>query len=313
MVKREGSREATALSDQAIDWLVRLHSGRATDDDRDAFDAWRTQSEAHELAAREAEALWDGVGVAGEKTRKTARKKKVTRRAMLGGIAVATGGVALARSGLIGPYLFADHVTAIGEQKTITLPDGSSVFLNASTALSVDYDQGTRILSLFHGEAVFTVAHDAGRPFVVQAGDGRTQAIGTVFNVDIGSSEVSVTVLEGKVEVTGESGPASVQALSGQRVRYGGADRPSPPEQVDVDAETAWRRGKLIFNRKPLGDVVVELGRYRRGRIIVARDSLRALEVTGVFDLAEPEEVLRMIEDTLPVQVIRLPLVTVLR
>lgn len=77
--------------------------------------------------------------------------------------------------------------------------------------------------------------------------------------------------------------------------------------------ETAWRRGKLIFNRRPLGDVVAEIKRYRSGQIVIASAGLRALEVTGVFELADPEAILRTIEETLPVHVTRLPFVTVIR
>lgn len=304
----------TALSDEAIDWLVKLHSGRATRADHAAFAAWRGQSEAHEVAAREAEAVWHGVGIAGGEVRKAERKASLTRRAVLGGAVLLAGGAVLERTGMIGPHLLADHVTGIAEQRTVALADGSSVFLNADTALSEDFGAAERRLRLFRGEAVFTVAHDAARPFVVEAGDGRTRALGTVFDIDIRSREVVVTVLEGVVEVATDAGPRdAVIAGADQRIRYGASGRPSHAEAVDSDIETAWRRGKLIFNRRPLGDVVSELERYRHGQIVIASARLRSLEVTGVFDLADPEAVLRTIEETLPVRITRLPLVTVIR
>lgn len=304
----------TALSDEAIDWLVKLNSGRATQDDRAAFAAWRRQSEDHELAAKEAETVWHGVGIAGNRVRQAERKAKLSRRAVLGGAVLLAGGVALERSGLIGPHLLADHITGIAEQRTIMFADGSSAFLNAGTALSVVFSAEERRLRLFNGQAVFTVAHDATRPFVVEAGDGRTRAIGTVFDIDIRPREVVVTVLEGVVDIATDAEPLDAMiAEEDQRVRYSASGRPSVPEMVDSDVETAWRRGKLIFNRRPLGDVVAELERYRRGQIVIASDHLRTLEVTGVFDLAEPEAVLRTIEITFPVRVTRLPLVTIIR
>ena len=304
-----------ALSDEAIDWLVRLHSGRATPEDHSAFAAWRQRSEEHERAAQEAEAVWQGIGVAGNQVRKAERKKKLTRRTVLGGAVLLAGGVALERSGVIGPHLFADHVTGIGEQRTVTLSDGSSAFLNADSALATDFDGRQRRLTLFKGEALFTVAHDPARPFVVATNDGRTQAIGTVFDIDIRPDEVVVTVLDGAVEVvaTNDAPSDAVIVKMDQRVRYSAAGGPSRPEAVNADVATAWRRGKLIFNRKPLGDVVAELERYRHGRIVIMSDRLRSLEVTGVFDLSDPEAVLDTIESTLPVTLVRLPLVTLLR
>ena len=303
-----------ALSDEAIDWMVRLKSGRATTKDRAAFAAWRRTSDGHELAAREAETIWLGLGFAGDQVRREERKTRLTRRALLGAGMVMAGGVALDRSGAVGPHLLADHVTGIGEQRSIGLADGSSVSLSADTALSVDFSAAERRLRLFRGEAIFTVERDADRPFLVATRDGRTRAIGTVFDVDIRPIEVVVTVLEGTVDIATDAEPfGTVIAEANQRVRYGATGRPTAPEAVDSDVETAWRRGKLIFNRRPLGDVVAEIGRHRSGRIVIANDRLRSLKVTGVFDLAEPETVLRTIETTLPVRITRLPLVTIIR
>lgn len=305
-----------ALSDAAIDWLVRLKSGHATADDRAAFAAWREQSTEHELAAREAETVWHGVGVAGDRARtleQKERRAKVTRRAVLGGGTLAAVGFVVARSGVIGPRLFADYVTEVGEQRTVGLADGSSVFLNADSAFSVKFSAHERRLSLLEGQAAFTVAHDTARPFIVGAGDGQTRAVGTVFDVDIRSDEVIVTVVEGVVAITTDQAPDPVVARVDQRVHYLPRGRPSAPEAANADIETAWRRGKLIFNRRPLADVVADIERYRRGRIVLVGDGLRSLEVTGVFDLNDPEAILRTIEDTLPVRMTRLPFVTIIQ
>jgi len=314
MTSEDRHPDDMVLSDEAIDWVVRLNSGRASASDRAAFVAWRQKSEKHEHAAREAEAIWHGVGIAGSSVRRADRKSKLTRRAVLGAGVVVAGSGVLAWSGAIGPHLLADHVTGVGEQRTILLDDGSSVFLNAGSSLSVDFSSRERLLRIHGGQATFTVAHDPSRPFIVAAGAGRTRAVGTVFDVDIRPREVMVTVIEGTVDIATEVAPSSlVIATIDQRVRYDDSAPPSQPEAIDSDAETAWRRGKLIFDRRPLGDVVAELERYRNGRIVIASDQLRSLEVTGVFDLADPEAVLGAIEATLPVRITRLPLVTLIR
>lgn len=304
----------TLLSDEAIEWLVRLSSGRASDADHSAFVLWRQQSTDHEYAAQEAEALWQGIGIAGKQVRRAERKATITRRAMMGGTMMLAGGVVLERTGLIGSHLFADHVTGIGQQKTIELADGSSAFLNADTALSVDYRRESRLLQLFRGQATFRVARDAARPFIVEAGGGRTQAIGTAFDVRYQSRDVVVTVLSGVVNVSTDAAPLDmVRAEVDQSVHYTPSGRPSAPEAVDAYMETAWQRGKLIFNRRKLGDVVAEIERYRSGTIVITSEELRELEVTGAFDLNEPEAMLDTIENTLPVRITRLPLVTIIR
>jgi transmembrane sensor len=268
------------------------------------------------VAACEAESIWHGVGVAGDRAKRLdqkARRARVTRRAVLGGGTLAVAGFALTRSGVIGPRLFADYATDVGEQRTVALTDGSSVFLNARSALSVKFAAAERRLSLLEGQATFAVARDAARPFVVEAGDGQTRTVGTVFDIDIRADEAIVTVVEGVVAITTDQAPDPVVARVDQRVRYFPRGRPSAPEAANADIETAWRRGKLIFNRRPLADVVADIERYRRGTIVLVGDGLRSLEVTGVFDLNDPETILRTIEDTLPVQMTRLPFVTVIR
>jgi transmembrane sensor len=304
------------LSDEAINWLVKLNSGQATEADYSAFAAWRALSEQHELAAQEAEAIWQGVGTAGDKARQLERKDaraKLTRRSVLGGGALAITGFALVKTGVIGPRLFADYTTAIGEQRSVSLPDGSRVLMNASSALSVDFNDHQRGLELIEGQATFTAARDVVRPFIVKAANGEARAIGTVFDIDVRRADVAVTVLEGVVAISTDANPsASVMAKADQRVCYAAHGLPAAAEGIDADVETAWRRGKLIFNRRPLADVAADIERYRRDRIVIIGEQLRSLDVTGVFDLSNPEAILRTIEETLPVRIVRMPLVTVL-
>lgn len=311
--ENEQGEADTTLSDEAIEWLVRLHSGSADASDHADFAAWRTQSVEHEIAAQEAEAIWHGVGAAGDEARKgarSARRRKHTRRAVLGLAALGATGAVAVRSGLIGPHLFADHVTGVGEQRTVLLADGSTVLLNAGTAFSVDYDGSERRITLYRGEAVFKVVSDPLRPFVVTARQGETRAIGTVFDVDMRESDVAVTVLEGAVEVSTQGQPVTLRA--DQQSLYLGAEPPSPPQPIDAEAETAWRRGKLIVNARPLGDVVAAIERYQSGPIVLASSRTRSLNVTSVFDLNDPDMMLRTIEATLPVTVTRLPFVTLI-
>ncbi|QRM54361.1 FecR domain-containing protein [Sinorhizobium sp. BG8] len=298
------------LSDEAIEWIVRLQSGRSTQEDFDGFAAWRSRSEEHERAAQEAETIWNGIGLAGSKV----RARTTSRRAVLGAGVLCLGSVGLWKAGVLGLGPSADFATAIAEQRRFALPDGSEMLLAGNSAVSLGFDERLRKLTLLQGQAMFTVAKDAARPFLVEANSGTTRAIGTIFNVDLRPSETVVSVVEGVVEVSTERMPTrSVQPKAEQRVRYTENGAPSEPEDIDPTMETAWQRGKLIFNRRPLEDVVAEIERYRRGEIVIARSQIRSMAVTGVFDLSEPDAVLQTIAETLPVTVTRLPFVTIIR
>ncbi|MDM9627704.1 FecR family protein [Rhizobium sp. S152] len=301
-----------ALSDEAIEWLVRLDAERSNQAARDAFAGWRDLSPQHEAAAREAENLWNGLPAAGRRVRQTDRRSALTRRAAIGGVLLTGAGFGLVRSGLIRFDPFSDYVTDVGEQKVINLADGSTVQLNARSALSVYIEDRLRRVRLVEGQATFTVAKDSRRPFVVEAGTGRSTAIGTIFDVDIARDVVEVTVVEGAVSV--ESGSTSSAKLgANRRIRYTDDGTLLAPEDVDANIELAWRRGKLIFNGRRLADVVNELERYRPGRVIIAGEGLRNLQVTGVFDVSDPASIVSTIRDALPVRVTELPLVTIIR
>lgn len=313
-VSRHPPRADIALSDQAIDWVVRLHSGVAGTPEWDGFLAWRALSPAHEAAAQEAEALWDGLGTAGVRVRAEGKagRGRITRRAFMAGGVIAAFGLAATASGPLRRRMLADYSSGVGEAREVMLPDGSRAWLNSSTALALDYSGPRRGIRLLEGQALFTVMPDPARPFVVAAANGWTRAVGTVFDVDMRADSVAVTVVEGVVAVGIDGGPPDGTTMrADQTVRYGRGGI-TTPQSVDATMATAWRRGKLIFNRRPLEDVVSELRRHTHAQIVIAGSSLKALEVTGVFDLNDPQSVLETIEQTLPVRVLRLPLLNVI-
>lgn len=327
--KEKPAAPDVALSDEAIDWLVRLSSGRATPRDRLAFLRWRGRSAAHEAAAREAESILRALGQTqhadhvrrqGEPISLTTApyaggspRRHFGRRYVFAGAAAAS--VAAVAVGLptVWPLasLYADQATAVGERRRVELADGSVVFLNTDTALSIDYAGDERRIVLHHGQALFEVARDPNRPFVVVADGAETQALGTTFAVHRTETCADVIVTEGSVEVRFDTG-AAVRLQAGQRLGFG-AGASLEPRTIDTEAATAWQRGKLIFNRRPLQSVVAELERYRAGRIVVVGDRLKALQITGVFDLDDTDRLLRTIEETTKATVVRMPLLTVIR
>ncbi|WP_301843170.1 FecR domain-containing protein [Pseudomonas sp. JQ170C] len=271
------------ISDDALDWQVLLHSGNATDADRERYLRWRTLSPGHTQAALEAEALWGDLG----QTRAAAELTVPAPRRRRWGSALAAS-LVLALVGYGGwqqaPALLADYHTAVGQQQRITLADGSHVLLNSASALSVDFTDGQRRVMLKAGEALFEPASDP-RPFVVDAGGEPVQGSGAVFSVRRDGSGSRVVIAQGEAQV----GDRVLQATP------------------DARALTAWQRGKLIFNGKPLREVLAELERYQHGRIVLSDQQLGAMQVSGVFDLDDPQGLLRTLEQRYALKVTYLP------
>lgn len=182
--------------------------------------------------------------------------------------------------------VLADNYTAVGELETITLPDGSLAELNSGSAIALAYSADERRIRLLKGEAMFTVSADAERSFIVEALGGEAKALGTVYGVREDAGSVTVTVVESHVAVSAGADGTSVRLAPDERVRYEGGHL-GAVEPVDTESETAWRRRKLIFVDRPLGEVVDELNRYHRGMIRIIDGSIRAKRISGVFETGD--------------------------
>jgi transmembrane sensor len=187
--------------------------------------------------------------------------------------------------------------TGVAETRIITLPDGSRVQLNARSAIAVDYAHDARRVSLLRGEAFFNVAPDASRPFSVSAGDGVVTALGTAFDVATEAGRTEVTVTEHRVRISG--GGPNVLVDAGSQTAFGPGVAAAPPYPVDIDEVTAWRRGKLIFEDRPLAEVMAALGKYHRGVFLILGEAARKRRVTGVFEASDPIGAVRIIERSL--------------
>ena len=199
------------------------------------------------------------------------------------------------------PDLLADHSTAVGERRKVSLEDGSAVELAGSSSLSVDFSAEARRVVLHDGEAFFDVARGT-RPFVVQAADGFSQALGTSFDVKRQGSEVTVAVVEHAVAVSRAGSRVVVE--QGQQIRYG-AHRLGKAGEADLAQVEAWRRDRLIFHETPLSEVVADLERYRGGRIVMTDARLRDIPVTAVFDARQADAALDTIASSLAIRLRR--------
>ena len=177
------------------------------------------------------------------------------------------------------------YTTAFGEQRSVMLDDGTRVTLNTASKIEVELHKDHRVVRLVQGEALFEVAHDAARPFDVTAGNTTVRAVGTQFNVDARPQKTTVTVIEGRVAFISGKAPILV---AGDRLVVSASGAATVGHGINVSAALAWTRHQLVFERRSLGEVAEEFNRYNRERIIIESASLRAEEVTGVFQSNDP-------------------------
>jgi transmembrane sensor len=300
-----------ARFEAAAIWLACMaEPGRSDAVARD-FEAWLSSDLRNRAAYDEACQLHDLLAEPVARARSESRvlapepvapaSRGVGRRTVLraaAGLAIAVGaGTALQSGGI--DDLRSDHLSGVGGRSEATLPDGTRITLNTDTALSVDVTADVRRITLFRGEAFFEVAHDPARPFVVTGGGLTARAVGTSFAMR--TDRPSVGVVAGAVEVG--SGDGSIVLLTAGEKFLPHAPDGALVGPFDAATELAWRRGQIVFYRTPLGQVVAELDRYHRGRILVIDPDLRALEVSGIFGSGDPLEALNTIREILGITV----------
>lgn len=297
---------------EAARWLARQRSGDCSPEEQQAFLRWLNAVEANGKAYEDAESLWQQLGgletIAGRQLLEAraritqARHRPMRRRAF--GFALAAS-IAAALTWNTGWLDFPDehtYRTALGVQQNVTLADGSRLELDTNTEVAVRYSRRSRELRLVHGQAAFTVAHGDARPFDVLAGNGRIRDIGTQFDVRQYADRVSVTVLEGAVEVSGANISAVHPLHQGQRLSYTPQGNFLDVETINTSAVAAWHEGQLVFNNQPLSEVLAELGRYHTASLTVTSPAIMDIKVSGIFPTGNLELALKTITATLPVK-----------
>ena len=303
-----------AQEQAALAWLSLLHD-QPSSDDQATFSRWLQADPAHVEAYAQARIVWELSEMPASKlAREEAfalqgylndmnRSSRTSLRRWSGALAMAAClllmislGAGWQPSRWIDD-LGADYVSAQGEIRTVTLADQSHVTLDADSAIAVDFSHGQRRIQLRRGAGFFSVTH-TGEPFVVEAGKGEARVLGTQFEVRLQPHGAQVTVLSGRVGVTGHKNAAQQILSAGQQVAYGDGSA-EKLHAVDSEAQLAWRQGWLNYYKAPLADVVKDLGRYYPGRIVLLNDELAARRVSGSFPSKDPQAVLSSLQGVL--------------
>lgn len=300
-------KAALHLTEQALQWLVDLHSGDPQKADWDAYLDWCDTSAAHQRAAQAAEQLWERLGSAQQRP-----APKSQRLPLLGLVVVLGLGGGVAWQGVESGWL-ADQRTGLGERRTVQLADGSRLELAPLTRVDIALDGNRRVVRLYRGELFVQVAPDPQRPFEVAAAGGHIRALGTAFDVRRNAERVHLVVTEHAVQVRQQINGASqvAEVQQGQGLDYDGQGL-SQPYPVDTAGETAWRRDRLAFTKRTLGEVLDDMKAYHRGLIWVRDDTLRRLPVSGVVGTDDLPAQLQLLQQSLPVRIRQLPWLTII-
>lgn len=328
VLTKDGSMES--VDDMAAFWLVRLSSPDCTPEDRFAFEAWKRQNPEHETVyerMRRRNSVADRLSAdvcvqefveqARLETRPNFwRLRSVQIAAIAASILVLVGGViGLNQINTVpsaNPVIagIEAYETAIGERSTVSLSDGSIVTLNTNSKIEVDYAGKHRTIRLVRGQGYFEVAKDLDRPFSVTAGGKRVVALGTVFDVRFDKKDiVQVTLVEGRVQVdnaasaTGFDGSVEANAVV-EKIELKPGERllsiaDAAPEIVvaDIDTETSWRKGRLIFHERYLAEVIDEMNRYSTQKLVLDDDPrLYEMKVSGVFNTGRTSSFVNALE-----------------
>lgn len=323
-------RTRAEIEEEAAQWIWRLDSESVTSADRERFDAWVREDPRHRRAFEELSRVfgsWDGIQARtpGLRASDFGTAADIDRGGVARfGWAVAAAVLLTLGGGILWMWQGNETqtlATAVGQQRNVTLADGSVITLNTNSIVETDFTRHERRVHLRKGEAHFQVAHDRSRPFLVRAGDAVVTAVGTEFEVRLRPDEhVEVVVNEGRVEVqasmpgaapdpAGEPAPSrqTVRALrAGEQLSTASADysvhEVSPSE---LSSEMAWREGAIIFDGKPLAEAIAEIERYTDARIVVSNPETAALKVGGRFRTDDVQGFFDGLQSALPVSVRR--------
>jgi len=306
--------------DEAAVWIARLHAPDRARNVEVGFRRWLSESGSHAAAYEAISELWELTGAL--KRRPLPKPTRWERASFRAGFRRSAAVAAVAATLMLAGAIFYIHsrgvATDIGEQRVLTLDDGSRISLNTDSRVVIKYDTHQRRVELKSGEALFEVVKQPGRPFVVVARDRYIEALGTSFNVREDDHALAVTLVEGKVTVTPEgegqddSHPSSVVnahvraadresqgdtvksriitqessegfTLSpGQRLTLT-ADRHARIDRPAVDKVTAWRNGRIELEDASLEDAAREMNRYTTVRLVVETQQTDTLRINGVF------------------------------
>jgi transmembrane sensor len=334
MKVRANNKTHSAIVAEASTWFIEFRAGDVTGESRTQFIEWLRRSPEHiqayldisrlwaELPASDAAGKFDLNALIADARRSAdvislspthshtpapfSALRPKTRWQRRGVELAAAATVVIAVMGLwmwTGSQTPASYATGIGEQRTIQLADGSTIELNSQSSVQVRLAEHRRDVSLLEGQALFRVAKDRSRPFVVRAGDAEVRAVGTEFDVYRKQSATVVTVVEGRVETNDESGAPPILLSAGEQLTVT-PHMVAKPMRADTAVATAWLQKHLVFEETPLSDVAEQFNRYSRKPLVIDDHTLQQVKISGIYSSTDPASLINFLRSQPGISVI---------
>lgn len=319
----QNTNQPDSALEQAVDWYVLISSDEASPEEKAAFQHWLSEP-AHAETYAKLEKVWDQFSGLSESTERYALNQSLVEKPALAAgkpaqlllLAGVCASIWFGYQSTPGQMLRANHL-AITEQQTLRLDDQSVLHLAPMTAVNIDYSSKARSIELLRGALQVEVARDKTRPLIVRTETGTAEALGTVFSVTQQDPHMQVKVTESRVRVcplyTGPDLSTCVTASAGDQVQVTkdqALRQPKTEGRLDIN----WQRQLLIVEKRPLLEVLDILQDYNLGYLNMDRDSLAALQVSGVFPLRDLRQSLDIMAASLSLEVKQYtPALTVVR
>ncbi|OBZ95117.1 hypothetical protein ADU59_14850 [Pararhizobium polonicum] len=288
-----------------MDWFLNLKAQPGCPAVEQDFQAWLSHSPMHGRAFEQALKTWVLLGEvppAYEHLWKPSAAVTVLPpprrrwKAWTAGAVLAIAACALVL--LAGPSLLlrlqADHITRTAESRTLTLEDGTVIEMGGGSAIATEITASVRRVTLLSGEAFFDVAHDAARPFTVNAGGVAVEVLGTAFDVQLADGETTVELARGIVAISydGPDHKQSFELSPGEMAAIKHGTGTVMRATIAPEDVAAWRTGKMFVNDVTVGAAAERLQRYHHAWISVPDPALASRRVTGLYDLNNPDSAL---------------------
>lgn len=284
---------------QAGEWLARLHADDRTAQDEAAFREWLDGNPSHRTVFERASSVWDAVGGLRDAPSPIAEPDppRLSRRMVLAGggaLVVASASTLGWREAYAGVYR-----TAIGEQRRLTLDDGSRVMLDTATQIRFRSGGDARTLSLAAGRMDIEIAADP-RLFVIELGDRRVSARTGRLDLRRDGDAMALTAIRGDARV--DAGGSPIALASGSRIAMT-TGRPDRVDRPAIDDLVAWQSGRLAFRDETLAAAAVEMNRYTTRPLVIADPRAAQMRISGIYRVGDPEAFARSLALLLPIRV----------
>jgi transmembrane sensor len=309
---------AASTDEEALRWMGRTMSGAMSAEEKQAFAAWLAQSADNVAAFSRLRSAVGRIDAAGEallaeefERQLAAAEARPERRfsplAIAASVAAAAAliGVAMLIAAPRRAAQSAVYATEIGEIDRLALADGTRVEINALSRIAVSLTAHERRVDVIEGDAFFTVAADAARPFVVMTRMARIEAMGTAFGVSAQDDMAMVRVVDGMVKVAPIDGDAAT-LRGGEMIAVGMRGLKGAVERFDADIALAWRAGRVRFDGEPLSQAVASLNRYFQPPIDLSDAAVAALPIAGEFDIGDRAAAIRTLNGLIEAHFARL-------